>query len=329
MVFTDLALELPLEEYERRGLRIVLGGDPSAVGGGAPRADYLKANSGVMLLRVHEWTAALVRRMLARGGRTRAQRRRHALEIQQHVQNLCNGCIDDQGARRVVSNPRHRRRRGSDGSRRLMRRRVRPRARRCACAAGCPCPCVRAAGCSQRSRAARAAAPREPRPSRRAANPRPAARALRSCVASTEWPARGSLRWQLARHALLERRYLMQGHWEDFHPAIPLELSREAPAAPHAASTTPTPLRRLDAPPLPPLRRKVFGLADVPLAVHFAGCQLCSGKAPEKAGACWPAFRRVLRFAEEQPLRALGVRHARGTNRSAPEDAALEPVSDL
>ena len=96
-IFTDMAFELPLEEYEQRRLRLVIGGDPSAIGGGPQqRADYLKANTGVMLLRVHNWTLSLVSRMLSRGGRTKAQRRKHALAIQQNVANLCVGCIDDQ-----------------------------------------------------------------------------------------------------------------------------------------------------------------------------------------------------------------------------------------
>lgn len=99
-VLTDLAFELPLEEYERRRVRLVIGGDPGAIGHGQPRADYLKANTGVMLMRVHNWTVALLSRMLVRGGRTKAQRRRHALEVQEHVANLCVGCIDDQGARK-------------------------------------------------------------------------------------------------------------------------------------------------------------------------------------------------------------------------------------
>ena len=83
-----------------------------------------------------------------------------------------------------------------------------------------------------------------------------------------------------------------------------------------------TPLRRLGAMPLPPLRQKVFGLASVPLAVHFAGCQLCSGKSPERALRCWPAFRRVVRFAEDQVLAPLGLRHP-PLNRSAAESLPL------
>ena len=213
-IFTDMAFELPLEEYEQRRLRLVIGGDPSATGGGPQqRADYLKANTGVMLLRVHNWTLSLVSRMLSRGGRTKAQRRKHALAIQQNVANLCVGCIDDQAV--------------------LLE------------------------------------------------------------ALQTE-PSR----W--AKHTSLERRYLLQAFWEDFEDALP-----EAVAA--AATTTRTPvavpLRRLGAPPLPQLRHKVYGLATVPLAVHFAGCQLCSGKAPEKSERCWPAFRRALRLAEGQRAR--------------------------
>ena len=39
---TDLDFELPLEEYERRRVRLVLGGDPAAIGQQAgAKADYL------------------------------------------------------------------------------------------------------------------------------------------------------------------------------------------------------------------------------------------------------------------------------------------------
>ena len=100
-------------------MRLVLGGDPAALGEGDAPADYLKANTGahsrvrlsargrrgrerpsllvgVMLLRVHNWTLSLLRRMLSRGGRTRGQRLRRALNLQTSVANLCTGCIDDQ-----------------------------------------------------------------------------------------------------------------------------------------------------------------------------------------------------------------------------------------
>ena len=239
VVFTDLASEIPLEEYERRNIRLVLGGDPAAVNGGQPsvnggaaRADYLKANTGVLLLRVHRWSLALITRMLARGGRTRAARRAHALQVQEHVANLCVGCIDDQAT--------------------LLE------------------------------------------------------------LLQTE-----PHRW--ATHTVLERRYLLQGHWEDFADAMPLAMP------PHLDAPLATPLRRVGAAALPPLRRSVFGLSSVPLSVHFAGCQLCSGKSPETAARCWPAFRRTVRFAEEQSMRPLGLRHARA-NRSAADDLPLEPL---
>lgn len=152
-------------------------------------------------------------------------------------------------------------------------------------------------------------------------------------------------RW--GAHATLERRYLLQGYWEDWAEAMPLRtmplvMSRvgadtAAAASPRAGSleggagggggAVPTPLRRVGAAPLPPLQQKVFGMSSVPLAVHFAGCQLCSGKAPpERERACWPAFRRVVRFAEEQTLATWGVRHGRATNRSAADEAALEAL---
>ena len=49
-------------------------------------------NSGVMLLRVHNWSLALLERML-RHGRKQA-RHRHALAAQAVVRNLCSGCLD-------------------------------------------------------------------------------------------------------------------------------------------------------------------------------------------------------------------------------------------
>ena len=58
------------------------------------RADYLKLNTGIMLLRVHPWSLALVERIL-HYGRKRA-RRRHALVLQSHLTNLPVGCLDDQ-----------------------------------------------------------------------------------------------------------------------------------------------------------------------------------------------------------------------------------------
>lgn len=91
VVFVDLGMELPLEEYEARGARLVVGGDPSGV---FERADYLKLNTGIMLLRVHPWSLALVERIL-HYGRKRA-RRRHALVLQSHLTNLPVGCLDDQ-----------------------------------------------------------------------------------------------------------------------------------------------------------------------------------------------------------------------------------------
>ena len=53
VIVTDLGFELPLAEYEERGLRLIVGGDPKGVFVPAgERADYLKMNSGVMLLKV-------------------------------------------------------------------------------------------------------------------------------------------------------------------------------------------------------------------------------------------------------------------------------------
>lgn len=224
VIFTDVLHELPLEEYAARGARLVLGGDPATLSEAQP--DYLKVNTGVLLLRVHNWSLALLERVLQRGGRTRQQRRRRGVEIQSSVKNLCVGCIDDQA---VLLEMLHK-----EGA-----------------------------------------------------------------------------RW--AAHTLLERRFALQGHWEDFADAIPDEPGGGGAASSAVAAP---PLRQPRAPPLAPLRKRVFGSVRVPLAVHFAGCQLCSGTAPEKAPRCWPAFRRVLRFAEDVALRPLGVRHDPSSNAS-------------
>ena len=80
---------------------------------------------------------------------------------------------------------------------------------------------------------------------------------------------------------------------------------------------------------MPPLRRAFYGYTRVPLAVHFAGCQLCKvDAATERAAKCWPSFRRTLRFAEEQVLQPLGLRHP-PHNRSAMGSAPLiETMTD-
>jgi len=236
VIFTDMAFELPLEDYEAAGVQLVLGGDPSGVGG--EKADYLKLNSGVMLLRVSNFSLALLERILSIG-RPQA-RRKHALALQRSIKNLCVGCIDDQA---VLLH--------------LLRE--------------------------------------EP----------------------TRWAA----------HTKLERRFLLQVHWEDviemLPTAMPAALSAATSAALAATSAEWHPMRSPSAEPLPAMRRPFYGHTRVPLAVHFAGCQLCSGKAaPEKSAKCWPAFRRVVRFAEEQGLRSLGLRHP-SQNRSAPESAPL------
>lgn len=231
VIVTDLFHTLPLEEYSERGVRLVVGGDPAGVSSASgSRSDYLKLNTGVLLLHVHNWSLALVERMLARGGRTRAARHRRALEIQQTVQNLCVGCIDDQA---VLLDLLH----------------------------------------------------REP----------------------DRWRSR----------TLLERRFLLQGFWEEY-----AERLAETPQAAPTAKGDAAPLRLVGAAALPPLLQRVHGSTRTPLSVHFAGCQLCSGKAVEKAARCWPAFRRALRFAEDQALRPLGLQHA-AHNRTAPHDEAL------
>ena len=237
LVFVDLSFALPLEEYEASGVRLVLGGEPKGV---FEDVDYLKLNTGAMLLRVHSWSLALLRRMLEVG--RKAVRRRHALDAQKVVRNLCVGCIDDQAALLMLLH---------------------------------------------------------------------------------DAPAR----WK--PHTLLERRFMLQGYWEDYEEALPLSAAADAQGeaaargggAPTAAFV---PLRLLGAPPLPPLRKSVFGRQHVPFTIHFAGCQLCSGKAePERARRCWPAFRRAVRFAEDQTLKPMGLQHAL-RNRSEPLDLPLE-----
>ena len=116
---------------------------------------------------------------------------------------------------------------------------------------------------------------------------------------------------------------MLQAHWEDVLDALPTPTT--APVAPVTAPTTRAwhPLRAIGTEPPTSLRRPFHGMRHVPLAVHFAGCQLCSGKASaERAAKCWPAFRQAVRYAEELALRPLGLRHATD-NRSASDDAPL------
>lgn len=56
-------LHLP-PNLQASGVRLVLGGEPK---GALEELDYLKLNTGVMLLRVHGWTLSLLRRMLSIG----------------------------------------------------------------------------------------------------------------------------------------------------------------------------------------------------------------------------------------------------------------------
>lgn len=92
VVFLNLGAELPLEEYEARGIRLVVGGDPA----GVAQADYRKLNTGVMLLRVDRWSLALLDELLHHG--RQPGRRRRALAAQKVLKNLCDGCLDDQAA---------------------------------------------------------------------------------------------------------------------------------------------------------------------------------------------------------------------------------------
>lgn len=228
IVFTDLSFVLPLEEYESLGVRLVLGGEPKGV---YEDVDYLKLNTGMMLLRVHSWSLALLRRMLEVGRKT--ARRRHALDAQRVVKNLCIGCIDDQAVLLMLLHDQ-----------------------------------------------------------------------------PTRWKG----------PTLLERRYMLQGYWEDYEEALPISATAQTADGPGFV-----PLRLVGAPRLPPLKKAVFGREHVPFSIHFAGCQLCSGKAaPERARRCWPAFRRTVRFAEDQTLRPMGLQHAL-RNRSEPLDLPLEP----
>ena len=128
-------------------------------------------------------------------------------------------------------------------------------------------------------------------------------------------------RWRAATH--FERRFSIQGYWEDYVGALP----NASPVAPIDSTVGPgaavgTTVRRgADAaaaaaveqvsPPAPRLSRPVFGRWRVPFSLHFAGCQLCSGKADAaRMARCWPAFRETVRFAEDQVTRLLGLVHS-------------------
>ena len=67
-----------------------------------------------------------------------------------------------------------------------------------------------------------------------------------------------------------------QVYWGDAARALPLQMSI-------LESKGTMPLQSLNAARLPPLRQPIFGSWRVPLAVHFAGCQLCSGKVSARA----------------------------------------------
>ena len=116
---------------------------------------------------------------------------------------------------------------------------------------------------------------------------------------------------------MLERRYFLPS----FGKTAP-HLS-EAPHFALARTLDETlPLRQPESPPLAPLRQRVHGgtrlSPSTSLAVNFA---------PEgdKAATCWPAFRRTLRFAEDQTLRPLNLRHAQ-LNRSDEQNQPLETL---
>ena len=120
------------------------------------------------------------------------------------------------------------------------------------------------------------------------------------------------------KQTLFERRFTIQGYWEDYIGALP-------PSAGAAGGGATATAGRDDAPP-PSLRREVFGRRQLPFSIHYAGCQLCSAKADAaKAQRCWPAYREAVRFAEDQALRPLGLMHA-PANRTASDDAPLRPL---
>lgn len=217
LIFTHLGFELPLEEYEARGVRLVMGGEEKGV---YDEADYLKLNTGLMLLRVSSWALALLERMLNIG--RKPARHKHALAAQRVVRNLCANCLDDQAVLLQLLHD-------------------------------------------------------EPQ------------------------------RWR--RQTLFERRFTIQGYWEDYVGALPPSAAAGGGGAPPAS-----------------LLREVFGRRQLPFSIHYAGCQLCSAKADAaKARRCWPAYREAVRFAEDQALRPLGLMHA-PANRSASDDAPLRSL---
>jgi len=103
-------------------------------------------------------------------------------------------------------------------------------------------------------------------------------------------------RWR--PYTLLERRFPLQSYWEDVEHAIPgLEL---IPPIPWGTLPSRIPAGRV--PGLPgaaQMLRAVHGHREVPFAVHFAGCQLCSEKLLDarRAVRCAQAFERVVGYA--------------------------------
>ena len=151
-------------------------------------------------------------------------------------------------------------------------------------------------------------------------------------------------RWRAATY--FERRFAIQGYWEDYAGALPRGALQATPAdgaaiplaaagaaarqgaagAPAAAAGAVVAAERAG-PPAPRLRRQVLGRWRVPFSIHFAGCQLCSGKADaERAARCWPAFRETVRFAEDQTTRPWGLAHA-PEDRGGASDAPLQPTA--
>lgn len=286
-------------------MRLVLGGEPKGV---FTEFDYLKLNTGVMLLRVHSWTLSLLRRMLKIGRREQRWSSRPLLLPIRLGSSLHAGRLKD-----TAKHSRHRRFESTvhvpSSSQQPYVTAATPRS-----------PLIPAEGPQELMRwlyrrpgGAAAVAPRRAIPlenSNSLGASIPDARCVCACDTNVLPPKSAH---QAPVGAI--------GYWEDYEDALPATAAFSVATQTQA---TFVPLRLIGSTPLPRLKKAVFGGHHVPFAIHFAGCQLCSGKTDvERSIRCWRNLRQAIRFAEDQTLMQIGLRHSI-ENRSASRDLPLE-----
>ena len=85
---------------------------------------------------------------------------------------------------------------------------------------------------------------------------------------------------------LLEKRFALNGHWQQYY-------GRLVPGSLQLSSA-------------------IWGTDRVPFIMHFAGCQLCSGRTDAhyaNRDECLDAMAQSLNYAEDWTLAQLGLRH--------------------